>query len=100
MFGTIHDITSRKRAEQLDLELERRLLYAQKLESLGVMAGGIAHDFNNLLMGITGNLELTLMKLGPLDGARPGIEQAHRRPAGRRSLPGKCSRTRVGASLS
>jgi PAS domain S-box-containing protein len=76
MFGTIHDISDRKRAEQLDLELERRLLHAQKLESLGVMAGGIAHDFNNLLMGITGNLEVALLKLGPSD-ARQSIEQAH-----------------------
>ena len=75
--GVVNDITDRKRAEKLELELQRLLLQAQKLESLGVMAGGIAHDFNNLLMGIMGNLELTLMKLGPTDGVRPRIEQAH-----------------------
>jgi signal transduction histidine kinase len=56
----IADITVRKRAEEERLELERRLLHHQKIESLGMMAGGIAHDFNNILMAIQGNLELAM----------------------------------------
>ena len=40
--------------------MERKLLAAQKLESLAVMAGGIAHDFNNQLAVVLGNLELAL----------------------------------------
>lgn len=68
---TVLDITARKQAEAAKLEMERRLLHAQKLESIGVLAGGIAHDFNNLLTGIQGNLELALMDLpsqGPPHG--------------------------------
>lgn len=43
--------------------LEKRILQAQKLESLGLMAGGIAHDFNNLLVSIMGNAEIALKRL-------------------------------------
>lgn len=34
--------------------LERQLLQAQKMQSIGTLAGGIAHEFNNLLAGIQG----------------------------------------------
>jgi len=56
----ITDITDRKRAEAQRLSLERQVQYAQKLESLGVLAGGIAHDFNNILMTILGNADLAM----------------------------------------
>jgi len=63
--GTFMDITERKEVEEERLTLERKMLEAQKLESLGVMAGGIAHDFNNLLVSIMGNAELAQMDLSP-----------------------------------
>jgi len=56
----IEDVTERTRLEAERLEIERKLLQAQKLESLAVMAGGIAHDFNNQLAVVLGNLQLAL----------------------------------------
>ena len=57
------DITNRKRLEEERMEMQRKLLHAQKLESLGIMAGGIAHDFNNQLAVVLGNLELAIPDL-------------------------------------
>ena len=54
------DITERR-------HIEKQLLQALKLESIGTLAGGIAHDFNNLLMGILGNTSLMLLDAAPSD---------------------------------
>ncbi len=72
--GVVQDITDRKRAEQEKLEMERRLLHAQKLESLGVLAGGIAHDFNNILAGIMGYADLVKVQLPASEPARKDID--------------------------
>jgi PAS domain S-box-containing protein len=66
--GYVIDITAHVRAEEEKRELERRLLHAQKLESLGVLAGGVAHDFNNLLAGILGQASLARRELGSTSG--------------------------------
>ena len=72
--GVSRDITERRRAEQERQQLQEQLLYAKKMESLGVLAGGIAHDFNNLLTGILGNAELALLELPEQSPAREFIE--------------------------
>lgn len=73
--GYIWDITARKKAEEERSQLEARLLHAQKLESLGVLAGGIAHDFNNLLLAVYGNLDLA-MRDTVQTAVRHSIEEA------------------------
>ena len=78
VFGAWTDITRRREAEEQRLTLERQLLHAQKLESLGVLAGGVAHDFNNLLMALIGHLELATLELPPDAPARANVEQAAR----------------------
>lgn len=58
LYGTIQDITDRKRDEAEQEKLQAQLVQALKLESVGRLAGGMAHDFNNLLMGIMGFTDL------------------------------------------
>jgi PAS domain S-box-containing protein len=57
------DVTEQLAAEAERAEMERKLLHAHKLESLGILAGGIAHDFNNILTGILGNLSILKIQL-------------------------------------
>jgi len=53
--GTAHDITERK-------NLERQILRAQRMESIGTLAGGIAHDLNNVLAPIMMSIDLLKLK--------------------------------------
>ncbi len=82
--GIATEVTARKQAEAEKRALERSLLEAQKLESLGVLAGGIAHDFNNLLTAMLGNASLARFDLppgSPADRNLERIEQTARRAA-------------------
>ena len=69
------DITESKVALEERAKIEKQLMQAQKLQSIGTLAGGIAHDFNNILTGIMGYAEL-LDKFEIPEGSsmRPKIE--------------------------
>ena len=69
------DITSSKEMENQRIELNRRMLQAQKMEAIGILAGGIAHDFNNILSAIVGYSELALMTTPKSDDAYGNIQE-------------------------
>lgn len=65
--GTLIDVTATR-------AFERRMVDAQRAESLGVLAGGLAHDFNNLLVAILGNADLALRDISPGTPGRAALE--------------------------
>ncbi|HEX5058352.1 MAG TPA: ATP-binding protein [Kofleriaceae bacterium] len=54
--------------------LERRMVDAQRAESLGVLAGGLAHDFNNLLVAVLGNADIAMREQAEGKNARSTLE--------------------------
>ncbi len=75
--GYLFDNTDRKL-------LEKQLLHAQKMQSIGNLAGGIAHDFNNILsiiMGHTSLLQQDTRELPHLYESVKAISQATERGA-------------------
>jgi len=81
VYGSFQDITYRKKAEEERENLQSKMLEAQKLESLGVLAGGIAHDFNNLLTVIMGNASLARESPSMVKDSLEQIETATQRAA-------------------
>jgi PAS domain S-box-containing protein len=82
--GTLQDITEWKRAEEERRHLESQMQFAQRAESLGILAGGVAHDFNNILQIILGNANHLQRIISEISPARPflnNIEKSVNRAA-------------------
>ncbi len=65
----VEDISRRR-------QMEKEVLQARKLESIGILAGGIGHDYNNILSVILGNLGLCKRMLEPDHGVQELLNSA------------------------
>jgi C4-dicarboxylate-specific signal transduction histidine kinase len=68
------DITKRKRAEQVCIELQLQLEQSRKIESFGTIVSGIAHDIDGLLDGIASGLSKLELERGQAAERRQEIE--------------------------
>jgi PAS domain S-box-containing protein len=61
--GLVESVVVRLRDITLEVEKDRHLRQAQKMDALGALAGGMAHDFNNLIGAILNAAELIEMQI-------------------------------------
>ncbi len=59
--GIIRDISRLKAQQKEQDRLRQKLVQAEKVRALGILAGSVAHDLNNILSGITTYPELMMM---------------------------------------
>ncbi|WP_300460118.1 ATP-binding protein [Desulfobacula sp.] len=64
-------------------EMEAKLIRAEKLEAMGLLAAGVAHDLNNILTGVTTYPELLLLNMskenalyGPMNAIKSSGDKA------------------------
>ncbi len=70
-----HHLENLVEKRTLELELaNEKLMHAQKMEAIGIIAGGVAHDLNNVLSGIVSYPDLLLMELPDNSPFRRPIE--------------------------
>jgi len=71
----LHTDTAHKKANIERISLEKQLIQAQKMESVGRLAGGVAHDYNNMLSVIMGYTELAIEKTPPSTPLRNDLNE-------------------------
>ncbi|HEX9606957.1 MAG TPA: ATP-binding protein, partial [Gemmatimonadaceae bacterium] len=74
LFGTVHDVTQRRLAEEALDRVRSQLAHVARVTSLGALTGSIAHEVNQPLSGIVTNASTCLRMLAAeppnVDGAR------------------------------
>jgi len=80
--GGVVGYVATRRDVTRQVETEKLLAHAQKMEAVGTLAGGIAHDFNNILAAIVGYTDLARMSVdagGKMSGYLARIHEASMR---------------------
>lgn len=74
IIGFAVDVTDLRKAENEKNELQKKIIRAEKMEAIGLLAGGVAHDGNNILTALSGYLQLIQINIREDDPNREFIE--------------------------
>jgi len=69
----VRDLTATRQEELQRIQMQEKLINAQRMESIGLMAGSVAHDLNNILSSIVTFPELLLMDMSATEKYRKDI---------------------------
>ncbi|HPR88741.1 MAG TPA: PAS domain S-box protein, partial [bacterium] len=73
--GQIISYVAVKRDVTHEIDLQKQVYHAEKMDAIGRLAGGVAHDFNNLLTIINGYSELMIKSILPSDPLYSHVQQ-------------------------
>ena len=79
LFGTIQDITERKRAEEALREVQMELTHANRVTTIGQLTASVAHEVNQPIAAAVTNAQAALRWLG---AQPPDLEEVRRPSAG------------------
>jgi len=68
IYAIARDVTHTKDAEETRSKLQRRLVVADRMVSVGTLAAGVAHEINNPLSYVMANLDLVVEEIRSLSG--------------------------------
>ena len=81
VYAVARDITEQReseekmrQAEEMQRELQRQLVFADRMASVGTLAAGVAHEINNPLTFVTTNLTLILREIAEFDQSDAPLE--------------------------
>ncbi len=73
--GVVTNYVAVKRDTTREVDLQKQLNQAMKMEAIGTLAGGIAHDFNNILTAILGYAEMVNFQIREEDPVKQDVGQ-------------------------
>ena len=71
--AAVRDLTASRQEELQRIQMQEKLVNAQRMESIGIMAGSVAHDLNNILSSIVTFPELLLLDMSTTETYRKDI---------------------------
>jgi PAS domain S-box-containing protein len=82
VYAAARDVTEQRLAEQSlaeaaerQVKLERQLMFADRMATVGTLAGGVAHEINNPLASVTANISLIIEELDHASPERSGLRE-------------------------